>query len=75
MSVMNIVPYENPELAVEVNSSPLKKLLQRIRSIILRGGQQFLIRKTELENLSNLHLTQTIGNSQNFLTWRRNNIL
>lgn len=64
---MNIVPYENPEPAYEINTTPLEEFLQRIQKIILRGGQEFLIHKTEIEKQSSVHLTQTMGNSQNFL--------
>lgn len=64
---MNIVPYENPVPLQEVATSPLEEFLQRIQNIILRGGQEFLIQRKELEKLSSLHLTQTKGNSQNFL--------
>lgn len=67
MSIMNIVPYEHPEPALEVSTILLEEFLQRIKNIILRGGQEFLIESEELQKATSLRLTQIIGNSQNFL--------
>lgn len=67
MSIMNTVPYEYPEPALEVSTILLEEFLQRIKNIILRGGQEFLIESEELQKATSLRLTQIIGNSQNFL--------
>lgn len=67
MSIMNIVPYEHPEPALEVSTILLEEFLQRIKNIILRGGQEFLIESEELQKATSLRLTQIIGNSQIFL--------
>ena len=65
---MNIVPSENPIPAQEVAITSLEEFLQRIQNIIIKGGYEFLIQRRDLEKLFALHLTQAIGNSQNFLT-------
>lgn len=64
---MNITPYENHIKAKEAEFISMDEFLEKIQHIITSGGQNFLIRKAQFEKLKKLHLTQAIGNSQNFL--------
>lgn len=57
MSIMNIVRSENPEPVQKVSITSLEEFLQRIQNIILRGGQEYLIQREELERASSLKLT------------------
>ena len=65
---MNVVPYENHIPTRESTITSLDEFLRRIQGIILGGGHDFLIQRTQLEKLIKLQLTQATGNSQNFLT-------
>ena len=64
---MNIIPYETHIEAQKAEFISMDEFLEKIQHIITTGGQNFLIQRTQLEKLTNLHLKQAIGNSQNFL--------